>query len=90
MRKLIIAQLRHKLIYGFVSLLCTFLSASVYDLVRWGVAADTVNAYFLSEKTKRPYLAGAVFTKNKNEYFPIPYSQILLADGKLVQNAGTW
>jgi len=42
------------------------------------------------EKTKRPYLASAVFTKNKNEYFPIPYSQIALAKGLLVQNAGAW
>lgn len=65
-------------------------SSRFYDLVRWGIAAETVNAYFLTEKTKRPYLAGALFTKNKNEYFPIPYSQILLANGLLVQNAGTW
>jgi hypothetical protein len=65
-------------------------SPRFYDLVRWGIAAETVNAYFLAEKTKRPYLAGAAFTKNKNEYFPIPYNQVLLAKGKYVQNAGAW
>jgi starch-binding outer membrane protein, SusD/RagB family len=65
-------------------------SPRFYDLVRWGIAAETINAYFLVEKTKRPYLASAVFTKNKNEYFPIPYSQIALAKGLLVQNAGAW
>jgi hypothetical protein len=65
-------------------------SPRFYDLVRWGIAAETVNAYFLVEKTKRPYLEGAVFTKNKNEYFPIPYSQITLSKGLYQQNAGTW
>ncbi len=65
-------------------------SPRFYDLVRWGIAAETINEYFLVEKTKRPYLTGAVFTKNKNEYFPIPYDQILLANGLYEQNAGTW
>jgi hypothetical protein len=65
-------------------------SPRFYDLVRWGIAAETINAYFLVEKTKRPYLEGAVFTKNKNEYFPIPYSQITLSKGLYQQNAGTW
>jgi hypothetical protein len=65
-------------------------SPRFYDLVRWGIAAETINAYFLVEKTKRQYLEGAVFTKNKNEYFPIPYSQITLSKGLYQQNAGTW
>lgn len=65
-------------------------SPRFYDLVRWGIAAETINEYFLVEKTKRPYLTGAVFTKNKNEYFPIPYDQILLANGLYEQNAGSW
>lgn len=65
-------------------------SPRFYDLVRWGIAAETINKYFLEEKTKRPYLNGAAFTKNKNEYFPIPYSQIILSKGLYVQNTGTW
>jgi starch-binding outer membrane protein, SusD/RagB family len=65
-------------------------SPRFYDLVRWGIAAETINAYFLTEKTKRPYLEGAAFTKNKNEYFPIPYSEIILSKGLYQQNAGAW
>jgi hypothetical protein len=65
-------------------------SPRFYDLVRWGIAAETINKYFSEEKNKRPYLAGAAFTKNKNEYFPIPYSQIILSKGLYQQNAGAW
>jgi starch-binding outer membrane protein, SusD/RagB family len=65
-------------------------SPRFYDLVRWGIAAETINAYFLKEKTKRSYLSGAAFTKNKNEYFPIPYSQIILSKGLYQQNSGAW
>jgi starch-binding outer membrane protein, SusD/RagB family len=65
-------------------------SSRFYDLVRWGIAAETLNSYFAAEKTKRPYLNGAAFTKGKNEYFPIPYSQIILSQGLYVQNTGAW
>jgi hypothetical protein len=65
-------------------------SSRFHDLVRWGIAAETVNQYFLEEKVKRPYLNGAAFTKGKNEYFPIPYSQIILSKGLYVQNSGSW
>jgi hypothetical protein len=64
-----------------------------FDLVRWGIADKEINAYFLKEKTLRTYLNSAVFTKNKNEYFPIPQTEIDLsagADGvrKMKQNPG--
>ena len=65
-------------------------SSRFHDLVRWGIAAETVNQYFLEEKVKRPYLNGAAFTKGKNEYFPIPYSQIILSKGLYEQNSGSW
>jgi len=65
-------------------------SSRFHDLVRWGLAAETVNNYFLEEKTKRTYLNGAEFTKGKNEYFPIPYSQIILSKGLYEQNTGSW
>ena len=65
-------------------------SSRFHDLVRWGMAAETVNQYFLEEKAKRPYLNGAAFTKGKNEYFPIPYSQIILSKGLYEQNSGSW
>lgn len=59
-----------------------------FDLVRYGIAAETLNAYIAREKGRRTYLSSAVFTKGKNEYFPIPQGQIDLVQGALVQNPG--
>ena len=47
-----------------------------WDLVRWGIAAETLNAYIASESQHRSYLNGRTFTKGKNEYFPIPSQAI--------------
>jgi hypothetical protein len=47
-----------------------------FDLVRWGIAAETLNKYVAVESNKRVYKKGAVFTKGKNEYFPIPQEAI--------------
>lgn len=64
-----------------------------FDLVRWGIADQEINAYLEKEKTMRTYLAGVHFKKGVNEYFPIPQQQIDLsagADGiaKMTQNPG--
>jgi hypothetical protein len=63
-----------------------------FDLVRWGIAATTINAYIQREKALRPLKANAVFTAGKNEYLPIPQSEIdnLNQDGteRLKQNPG--
>ncbi|GAC1419045.1 MAG: RagB/SusD family nutrient uptake outer membrane protein [Flavisolibacter sp.] len=62
-----------------------------FDLVRWGIAAETLNAYVAKEKIKRTYKNSAVFTKGKNEYFPIPNRIIelsKLAGNNLDQNPG--
>jgi len=64
-----------------------------FDLVRWGIAATEINAYFLKEKNLRTYMNGAVFTPNKNEYFPIPQTEIDLSKGPsgipaMTQNPG--
>lgn len=64
-----------------------------FDLVRWGIADVTINAFLAYEKTKLSAgYGGANFTKGKNEYFPIPQRQIDLetSAGKsaLVQNPG--
>jgi len=47
-----------------------------FDLVRWGIAAETLNSYLSKESLKRTYLNGATFEKGKDEYFPIPQTQI--------------
>ena len=46
-----------------------------FDLVRWGEAESSLNAYVAYEKTLRNFLNGVTF-KPTNIYFPIPQSQI--------------
>jgi starch-binding outer membrane protein, SusD/RagB family len=48
-----------------------------FDLVRWGIAEPTLNAYYDKEKLKRTYFNGVKFTKGKHEYYPIPLQEIL-------------
>ena len=48
-----------------------------FDLVRWGIAAETLNAYYAVEGNKRAYLKGVTFVKGKHEYFPLPIQEIL-------------
>lgn len=48
-----------------------------FDLVRWGIAEPTLNAYIAKEKIRRTYYNGAAFVKNKNEYYPIPQQEII-------------
>ncbi len=59
-----------------------------FDLVRYGTADVELNAYIAKEKAKRTFFTGVAFTKGKNEYFPIPQSQIDLSKGALKQNPG--
>jgi len=64
-----------------------------FDLVRWHLPDQDINSYLQKEMTLRQYLVGAYFTKNMNEYFPIPQNEIDLsvgADGKKtpIQNPG--
>ena len=47
-----------------------------FDLQRWGVSADVLNKYVAVEGTKRTYKKGTVFTKGKNEFYPIPQEAI--------------
>ncbi len=59
-----------------------------FDLVRWGIADETLNEYFLTEKEKREYLNTAGFVAGKHEYMPIPQQQINLSNGNYKQNKG--
>jgi len=66
-----------------------------FDLVRWGIADQVLNAYSAYEaqiKNCYIYYSKPTFTKGKNEYFAIPISQIdiLNSDGNtnLKQNPG--
>jgi starch-binding outer membrane protein, SusD/RagB family len=71
-----------------------------FDLARWDngtgtVMAPTLNAYAAAEKTRPTIFAvnpSATFTAKKNEYYPIPQSQIDIANAtrtiNLKQNIG--
>lgn len=59
-----------------------------FDLSRWGIAAQALNAYYQYEGHITGDLTTGNFTANKNEYYPIPQAQIDLSNGKLTQNSG--
>ena len=66
-----------------------------FDLRRWGMLSETLNAYFVSEKTDEYdgqtyalYYKDAFFTKGKNEYFPIASNQMNYVQGLYHQNKG--
>jgi len=59
-----------------------------FDLVRWGIAEQVLNGYITVEKTRRPFLATAKFTAGRDEYLPIPQSEITFTNGLYKQNPG--
>lgn len=60
-----------------------------FDLVRWGIAEETINKYFREEQPRRTYITDDVrFRKNKDEYFPIPKNQINFSKKLYKQNYG--
>jgi len=63
-------------------------SPRFFDLVRWGIAAETLNAYLAKEKTRRSFLSSAFFTKGRDEYYPIPQREINYTKGLYKQNPG--
>ncbi len=63
-------------------------SPRFFDLVRWGIAAETLNDFLDKEKLRHAYLKDAHFTKNQHEYFPIPQDQIVFTNGLYTQNIG--
>ncbi len=65
-------------------------SERFFDLVRWGDAATELNNYFAAEKERVTFLSDAKFTADKNEYLPIPHSQISSSNGHYTQNIGNW
>lgn len=63
-------------------------SPRFFDLVRWGIAEPTLNAYLTKEKTRRSYLSGAKFAAGRDEYLPIPQREINFTKGLYKQNPG--
>ncbi|HEA15589.1 MAG TPA: RagB/SusD family nutrient uptake outer membrane protein [Pseudoalteromonas prydzensis] len=58
-----------------------------FDLVRWGIAKETIDSYLSIEAVRKPYLVDAIFTKGKHEYLPIPNQQMILSSGSYTQNS---
>lgn len=63
-----------------------------FDLVRWGIADQTLDAFFQYEGQITNDVTGGSFTPNKNEYYPIPQAQIDISrvngEATLQQNEG--
>jgi hypothetical protein len=58
-----------------------------FDLCRWGIAKETMDAYIAGESAEVRAEFG-VFQKGKHELMPIPSEERQLANGKLEQNPG--
>lgn len=54
-----------------------------FDLVRWGIAKQTMDAY-IAQETEEAQQQWGTFVEGKNEIFPIPTQELQL--GKLTQN----
>ncbi len=65
-------------------------SERFFDLVRWGDAATVLNKYYSEEISSCAIYSAAHFTANKDEYLPIPFSQISASNGHYTQNIGNW
>ncbi|MBW8331705.1 MAG: RagB/SusD family nutrient uptake outer membrane protein [Prolixibacteraceae bacterium] len=77
-------RLEHRLEFGMEG-------GRFFDLVRWGIVAQTMQNYLTTEAPRRSYLAGKSF-KATNEIWPIPQTQIDLSKvngvSSLTQNPG--
>lgn len=59
-----------------------------FDLLRWGTAANELNAFFAAESPNRVIYQNARFTPGRDEYLPIPQNQIFWSENRYVQNPG--
>nr|WP_314896348.1 RagB/SusD family nutrient uptake outer membrane protein [uncultured Flavobacterium sp.] len=66
--------------------------ARFFDLVRWGIAEQVLNAYLGVEtdieRADKKFLLGAKFTAGRDEYYPIPQREIDFTGGLYKQNPG--
>ena len=65
-------------------------SERFFDLVRWGEADSVLNKYYAEETNDCSIYGSAHFIKNKDEYLPIPYTQVAASNGHYTQNIGGW
>ena len=58
-----------------------------FDLVRWGIAKQTLESYFGFEGTYLNYLKG-ITIETRDDHFPLPQDQIDRSKGVLKQSTG--
>lgn len=58
-----------------------------FDLRRWGIADQVLNAYIAKDITFRSFLTGAVYNPTEDDYWPLPQDQLDLQKGILTQDA---
>ena len=56
-----------------------------FDLVRWGVAGEVLNAFIARESAIRTHLGGATFNEPTDNYLPIPEYVISQSGGNIKQ-----
>lgn len=47
-----------------------------FDLRRWGIDDEVLNAYIIQDTKFREFLKGASYNPNRNDYWPLPESQL--------------
>ena len=57
-----------------------------FDLMRWGITDQVINAFFEAEKGTRSIYQNARFTKGRDEFLPIPQNQIFFSENSYIQN----
>jgi hypothetical protein len=57
-----------------------------WDLRRWGILAETLNAYIVDDASFRGFMVGASFNATEDDYWPIPQSQMDIQNDVLTQD----
>lgn len=57
-----------------------------FDLRRWGIAADVLNAYIADDVEFRSFLTGASFSATEDDFWPLPQDQLDIQKGVLTQD----
>jgi len=58
-----------------------------FDLRRWGIADEVLNAYIAQDVKFMPYMNGAVYNPTQDDYWPLPQDQIDFQKGILKQDS---
>ena len=58
-----------------------------FDLRRWGIDYEVINDYILRDSEFRPFMRGAVYNPEKDDYWPLPDYQVKLQKGILKQDS---